>query len=100
MPEMPTWEGFIVPCLEALEDGSIRSRREMNGLVADVVGLSADQRAVVVSSGQPQYANRIGWALSLLYRVEALAKPTRGNYQIDVAEQPDRAGQHDSQVRA
>lgn len=85
MGGMPTWEGFIVPCLKALADGSTRSRREMNGLVADVVGLSSDQRAIVVSSGQPMYANRIGWALSLLFRVEALAKPSRGNYQITEA---------------
>jgi restriction system protein len=85
MLDMPTWEGFIVPCLKALADSSIRSRRDMNGLVADVVGLSAGQRAVVLGSGQPMYANRIGWALSLLYRVAALAKPTRGNYRITEA---------------
>lgn len=85
MLDMPTWEGFIVPCLKVLADGSVRTRREMNGLVADVVALSADQRAVVVSSGQPMYANRIGWALSLLYRIAGLDKPSRGNYRITEA---------------
>lgn len=82
MPDMPTWEGFMVPCLEALRDGSTRTRREMNALAADVVGLTDDQRAIVISSGQPMYANRIGWALSQLARVGALSKPSRGNYQI------------------
>lgn len=79
---LPTWEGFMVPCLRALSDGSTRSRREMNGVVADLVGLDADDRALVIGSGQPQFANRIGWALSQLARVGALAKPSRGHYRI------------------
>lgn len=85
MTVMPTWEGFLAPCLEALSDGAIRSRREIGELVADVVGLSDDQRAVLLGSGQPMYANRIGWALSQLSRVGALAKPSRGNYLISDA---------------
>lgn len=85
MTVMPTWEGFMVPCLKALSDGSTRSRREIRELVADVVGLSDDQRAVLLGSGQPMYANRIGWALSQLARVGALARPSRGNYLISDA---------------
>ena len=85
MSEMPTWEGFMVPCLEALRDGSVQSRRDINGLVSEVVGLKDDQRAVVLSSGQPMYANRIGWALSQLTRVGALSRPSRGLYQLTEA---------------
>nr|WP_300144494.1 restriction endonuclease [Propionicimonas sp.] len=82
MAEMPTWEGFLTPCMAALSDGSTRSRREMNVLVADLVGLSETQRATILSSGQPMYANRIGWALSFLARVGALSRPSRGNYRL------------------
>lgn len=79
MSEMPTWEGFLVPCLEALKDGALRSRRELYALVAVVVGLTDQQRAVVLDSGgSPMYANRIGWALSQLTRVGALSRPSRG----------------------
>ena len=85
MSEMPTWEGFMIPCLEALRDGSVQSRRDINGLVSEVVGLKDDQRAVVLSSGQPMYANRIGWALSQLTRVGALTRPSRGLYQLTEA---------------
>lgn len=85
MAEMPTWEGFMVPCLEALQDGSIRSLREMSGRVAAVVGLTDDQRSVTLASGQQMYVNRIGWALSQLARVGALSKPSRGNYQLTEA---------------
>lgn len=89
---LPTWEGFMVPCLRALSDGSTRSRREMNAVVADLVGLDADDRALVIGSGQPQFANRIGWALSQLARVGALAKPSRGHYRITDAGREVLAG--------
>ena len=82
MPEMPTWEGFIIPVLKVLSDGATRPRSEMSDLAADVVGLSDDQRKVVLGSGQPMYANRVGWALSMLTRIEALARPSRGHYAI------------------
>lgn len=82
MPEMPTWEGFMHPCLTVLSDGSTRSRREMNALTADAVGLSDEQRAILLNSGQPMYANRIDWALSFLARVGALSRPSRGNYWL------------------
>lgn len=79
---LPTWEEFMVPCLRALSDGASTSRREMNTAVADLVGLSLEQRSMVLGSGEPTFANRIGWALSQLARVGALAKPSRGIYQI------------------
>ncbi|HAM43684.1 MAG TPA: restriction endonuclease [Propionibacteriaceae bacterium] len=82
MSEMPTWEGFMVPCLKVLNDGAVLNRREIRELAADVVGLSDEQRGVILGSGQPMYANRVGWALSQLTRVGALARPSRGNYQI------------------
>lgn len=85
MADMPTWEGFMTPCLRVLSDGAILNRREIRERAADVVGLSDDQRAVVIGSGQPMYANRVGWALSQLTRVGALARPSRGNYQITAA---------------
>lgn len=83
--EMPTWEGFMLPCLRALDGGEIRHRREVRPLVADQVGLSEQQRGVVLPSGQPMYENRIGWALSYLAKVGALERPSRGNYRITEA---------------
>lgn len=80
--EMPTWEGFMLPSLRALSDGEIRHRRELMPLVAGQVGLAEQQRSVVLSSGQPMYENRIGWALSYLTNVGALDRPSRGNYRI------------------
>lgn len=82
MPEMPTWEDFIAPVLVVLSDGSTRSLREVRSLVAAHVGLTDEQRADVLPSGQGRADNRIGWAASYLNRVDALRRPNRGHYAI------------------
>lgn len=92
MPEMPTWEGFMVPCLRVLSDGEVRHRREIYKLAANIVGLSDEQRAIVLSSGQQMYANRVGWALSQLTRVGAMSRPARGSYLITDAGRQVLAG--------
>jgi len=81
--QMPNWEGFMVPTLRVLSDGVVRHWREFQPLVADQVGLTEEQRKEVLPSGnQLKYKNRIGWGVSFLTNVGALARPTRGHYTI------------------
>ncbi|AZQ77831.1 restriction endonuclease [Flaviflexus ciconiae] len=82
MNEMPNWEGFMIPTLRVLSDGVIRHRREFQPLVADEVGLTDEQRAEQLSSGDLRYENRIGWGISFLTNVGALTRPSRGHYQF------------------
>lgn len=51
-------------------------------LAADIVGLSDEQRRVVLNSGEPTYANRIERAPSQVARIGALARPSRVSYHI------------------
>jgi restriction system protein len=82
MSGMPTWEEFNVPVLTVLSDGATRTLRELRRDVADAVGLTAEQRAETLASGQLRADNRIGWAASYLNRVDALHRPSRGRYEI------------------
>lgn len=82
MSSLPTWEGFIVPVLTVLSDGAVRSLRVLRKDVADLVSLTDEQRAELMSSGQSRADNRIGWAVSYLNRVDALHRPSRGLYEI------------------
>lgn len=83
MTQMPTWEEFMIPTLRVLSDGTMRHWREFHPLVADVVGLSEEQRTEVLPSGsQLKYQNRIGWGVSFLANVGALDRPQRGHYQV------------------
>ncbi|SDB87195.1 restriction system protein [Raineyella antarctica] len=82
MTDMPTWEEFMIPTLRVLNDGIVRTRRELCLLVAQDVHLTDDQMKEALSSGQFLYENRIGWGLSFLTNVGALVRPSRGNYTI------------------
>jgi restriction system protein len=82
MTDMPNWEGFMIPTLTVLRDGVTRHRREINTLVADALSLTEAQRDERLASGDRRYENRIGWALSFMTNVGALARPRRGHYEI------------------
>jgi len=82
MTILPTWDDFNVPVLQILSDGKTRSLREIRRAVADQVGLTPEQRAETLPSGQVKAGNRIGWATSYLTRVGALDRPQRGQYTI------------------
>lgn len=82
MSQMSTWEGFLRYSLLALQDGTVRGRQEINTVVAAEAKLTTEQMDEMLSSGQPKYANRIGWAISFLANVGALDRPKRGQYVI------------------
>lgn len=105
MTELPPWQGFMVPTLKAMSEGQARHWSEMQPLIADVMGLSAEQRAEMLPSGRKvKYKDRIGWCVSYLTIVGALERVKRGHYQITdagralLAQYPD--GVTEQQVRA
>lgn len=75
----------MAPILRVMADGETRDRSEITESAADEVGLTADERAVTLTTGQPMYANRVGWAISHLTKAGALQRPERGRYIIDDA---------------
>lgn len=82
MNAMPTWDAFMTPVLRLQSDGAERQLREIVASVSDAVGLTREQRGELLGSGQAVATNRIGWACSYLYRVDALLRPRRGIYTI------------------
>ena len=81
---MPIWDGFLRPVLEVLESGEIRRNAEIYKLVAHHLGIPDDQMAETLPSGQLRFENRVGWALSSLFKAELLDKPSgKGRYQIN-----------------
>ncbi len=72
----------MAPSLRVLLDGQIeRSRRIIEG-AADLLGLTEEQRQITIPSGQEQWINRGGWALSYLARVGAIERTSRAHYLI------------------
>lgn len=82
MTTLPTWDDFMAPVLRGLSDGQERRLRELRDQVAKAEGLTDEQLAAVLPTGQSTADNRIGWAASYLNRVGAVTRPARGRYLI------------------
>lgn len=82
MSVSPVWEQYMAPALTVLADGQVRRSRDIVEAAADLLGVSADQRAELIDSGMPRYLNRGQWALSYLKRAGAVDRPARGQYVI------------------
>ncbi|MGC5616338.1 restriction endonuclease [Georgenia sp. Z1491] len=79
---VPTWDQYMAPSLRVLLDGGTHRSRNIIAAAADLLGLTQEQRQVLIPSGQEQFRNRGAWALSYLARVGAVERPSRGNYRI------------------
>jgi len=82
---MSTWHGFLRPVLDVLSDGKVWKTRELYKAVCDRAGLTEEQRTETLQSGQSRAENRIGWAVSALYKAELIEKPDRGAYVLSGA---------------
>ena len=79
---IPKWHEFMAPVLTVMADGLTRDRGQITDLAAVEAGVTADDRHVVLTTGQPKFANRVGWAISHLTKSGALNRPQRGKYVI------------------
>lgn len=81
---VPTYDRFIEPVLRYLAqhpDGV--PARQVHEAAADALGLSAEDRQLVLPSGaQPVYKNRAGWAHDRLKRAGLSSSPERGIWRI------------------
>lgn len=78
----PTWDQYMAPSLQVLLDGEVRRTRQVVEGAANLLGLTPEQREILIPSGQQQWINRGNWALSYLSRAGATVRPSRGQYRI------------------
>lgn len=83
MIHLPTWDLFMIPALRAMKDGQIRNRDQIYQAVADLMGLTSEQKLQTYEkSGGIAFHTRIGFGLSFLHNVGALDQPSRGIYRL------------------
>lgn len=80
--ELPRFHEFFTPALAVLNRGNTMRSRDIVAKVSDQLGLTAEQRSQVISSGQRRLDNRVAWALNYLFHAQAVRKPSRGVFQI------------------
>lgn len=79
---VPTWDQYMAPSLRVLSDGEIHRTRPIVEAAANMLGVTDEQREILIPSGQEQWVNRGNWALSYLARAGAAERPSRGRYRI------------------
>jgi restriction system protein len=80
---IPEYQAIMLPLLELLKDGQERTVRQCVELLATTFGLSKEERAQLLPSGQqPVFYNRVGWAQTYLKKAGLLENPRRGTMRI------------------
>ena len=80
---IPDYQTLMLPLLDLLKDGQEKTIRECIELLADQFGLSKEERAQLLPSGQqPVFDNRVGWARTYLKKAGLLESPRRGTIRI------------------
>jgi restriction system protein len=80
---VPNFQAFFVPILSIASDGLVHSTAEFERGSADLLKLSAQDRAQMLASGSMTVLrDRTGWAYYHLFRAGLLDRPSRGRYSI------------------
>jgi restriction system protein len=80
---IPDFQSIMLPLLETARDGNERSMADFRDALAQVFGLSSEEREDLLPSGtQPVFTNRVAWACIYLQRAGLLERPRRGRYRI------------------
>ncbi|WAT25345.1 restriction endonuclease [Aerococcus urinaeequi] len=82
---MPTWDSFIPYVLEVLKNGEETTRNVIVNRVLDFLEIPEELRIQEYTnskSSESVLANRIGFALTDLYKANAIIRPKQAVYQI------------------
>jgi len=81
-PPFPKYHELMRPLLEAVADGEPHALKEVVGRMEAQSGLSSEQLAETIPSGQPKFRNPSLWAATYLRKAQALSTPKRGWVQL------------------
>lgn len=80
---VPEFEQFIFPFLKVLEDGKIRTKKEMDDALASYLHLSEQDKVERTRSGsQTKLYDRVQWSATYTRMAGLSVSPGRGLYQI------------------
>jgi restriction system protein len=80
---IPNYQEFMEPVLKVLSANEVKRKKDIVEEVADLVGLTAEQKLEMLDSGRaPVYKSRAGWAIAYLKQANAIETPKRAHYHI------------------
>ena len=76
---IPDFQSLMRPCLALHDDGQPHSSAELRDSLAQIMGVSAEEREVLLPSGsQPVFSNRVAWTVTHLAQAGLLERLSRG----------------------
>lgn len=82
---VPIWPHFLPHVLRVLNSGESLPRRDLVGRVLESAELSEAALGEIIAAGDGRAANRVGWALTNLYKAGWVERPQRAVYRITEA---------------
>lgn len=79
---IPDFQSLMLPLLRFAADKELHNSNEAIEALAEQMHLSAEELSKLIPSGQPKFANRIGWAKTYLKKAGLITYPKRGYFQI------------------
>jgi restriction system protein len=80
---VPDFQTIMRPLLTLVEDGAEHSRGPLRSALASHFALTSEDLEEELPSGRAKtFTNRVGWAITYLYRCGLLARPRRSVYTI------------------
>jgi restriction system protein len=80
---VPDFQTVMRPVLVALEDGEPHSPTAIRSVVANHFSLTTEDLEKEIPSGRAKsFQNRVGWALTYLFRSGLISRPKRSTYRL------------------
>lgn len=80
---IPKYDELYVPVLNALAELGVHTNKKIVDAVANAVGISDDDRRLLVPSGKkPIFSDRVNWAITYLRKAGLIESVKRGQHQL------------------
>ena len=79
---IPTFDKFMLPILEWLKDGAIRTNKEARDKMIEVFGITQEDLDEKLSKGGSRFNSRVNWALTFLRQAGLTKTYGRGHHVI------------------
>ncbi|MCE9498924.1 MAG: restriction endonuclease [Leptospira sp.] len=80
---IPDFQSAMLPVISFLKDGKERHVNEIKDSVAEIFGVTTEEREILLPSGGSKlFSNRVAWAIAHLKMAEVIESPKRSYYRI------------------
>lgn len=79
---IPDFQTIMLPFLKVASDKKVHTPAEITEVLAKIFRLNQTEVDDLLPSGQPRFANRVGWAKTYLKKAGLIDYPQRSHFQI------------------